>query len=343
MSFHFLSQQIIATMDTHVRFRVLLDHIVKKVSFPEMPTLQELIKGVQETFAISEDISLQYKDTDFDDFFTLTSTDDLKDKDTLKIIYVEPPTLILSNINCDSTLNSSLVEMAFEKSSQCSSSAESDDTVILPPPHPTTPMHQPWPREFPLPCFSYTTEMALKQGMIEYEKDGTLPCHNKCFPHLKTNILECLADAMYTYTAYANDTQRYAVAEALVNKYPCLREPGSFNGLYGWQQSLKYKVGNYRTKLRALGVPEVMINTLKQKSSDKQAKNVKKAKKCESNYFPPVPAWETPESLEITRVQLLAETKKKNNDQVINDLMSQTFSLRRQEVLSEGSNVATLL
>ncbi|KAI3353557.1 hypothetical protein L3Q82_020078 [Scortum barcoo] len=36
------------------------------------------------------------------------------------------------------------------------------------------------------------------------------------------------------------------VAEALVKKHPCLKEPGSFNGCYGWIQRLKYKMNNFR-------------------------------------------------------------------------------------------------
>lgn len=67
-------------------------------------------------------------------------------------------------------------------------------------------------------------------------------------PRVKSDILERLAEAMFSYTAYPNDAQRSVVAQALVEKHPCLKEPGSFNGTYGWQQSLKYKCGNYRTK-----------------------------------------------------------------------------------------------
>ncbi|KAI9536427.1 hypothetical protein NQZ68_033686 [Dissostichus eleginoides] len=39
-----------------------------------------------------------------------------------------------------------------------------------------------------------------------------------------------------------------------------LKEPGSFSGYYGWQQSIKYKMANYRTKLRGYGVPEAPSN-----------------------------------------------------------------------------------
>lgn len=49
--------------------------------------VEELVAAVKEAFSITGNISLQYKDEDFDDFFTLTSTNKLKDKATLKVVY----------------------------------------------------------------------------------------------------------------------------------------------------------------------------------------------------------------------------------------------------------------
>ncbi|KAF3858999.1 hypothetical protein F7725_021398 [Dissostichus mawsoni] len=88
-----------------------------------------------------------------------------------------------------------------------------------------------------------------------------------------------------------------------------LKEPGSFSGYYGWQQSIKYKMANYRTKLRGYGVPEVMCNALTRKrpAEQKSAKSVKKPRKAELNYFPPYPAGEDEESQEQERIQLLSE------------------------------------
>lgn len=43
-----------------------------------------------------------------------------------------------------------------------------------------------------------------------------------------------------------------SVAEALIKRHPCLSEPGSFNGCYGWKQRLKTIMGNYRTVQNAL-------------------------------------------------------------------------------------------
>lgn len=109
---------------------------------------------------------------------------------------------------------------------------------------------------------------------------------------------------MYTYTAYPSGAQISDVAEALCTKYPFLREPGSFSGFYGWQQSLMYKMANYRTKLRGFGVPDVMCNALKCKSpaDQRSVKSVKKPRKAEVNYLLPYPEGENEESQEQERI-----------------------------------------
>lgn len=58
-------------------------------------------------------------------------------------------------------------------------------------------------------------------------KDGTLLRN----PAVKSNILDKLAESIFVYTAYPSSAQREQVAEALVLKHPCLRDPVSFNGL----------------------------------------------------------------------------------------------------------------
>lgn len=112
--------------------------------------------------------------------------------------------------------------------------------------------------------------------------------------------MERLAEIIFTYTAYLSQAQREQVTEALVTKHPCLRDPVSFNGLYAWHDSLKYKLGNYRAKVRHLGIPELNVNCLNRKSDADTvpAKKLKKAKKSEVNYpevFPPNPQGETDE------------------------------------------------
>ncbi|KAM9323053.1 uncharacterized protein KZ484_021139 [Pholidichthys leucotaenia] len=180
--------------------------------------------------------------------------------------------------------------------------------------------------------------MALRQGNEKFLKDGT----PLMAPSVKSDILERLAEAMFSYTAYPNDPQRAVVAQALIEKHPCLREPGSFNGCYGWQQSLKYKCGNYRSKLKMHGNPELVINTMKhkQESDRTPAKNIKKPRKCEVNYLPPHPAGETDDSLENVRLELIAASKTNGTCHVINDMMTKTYSCRRKEVVSQSVRVA---
>ncbi|MED6234246.1 hypothetical protein ATANTOWER_025319, partial [Ataeniobius toweri] len=121
--------------------------------------------------------------------------------------------------------------------------------------------------------------MYLERATEEYKKNGTLLPTSK----EKTDIMEKLAETIFTFTAYPSNTQVSYVAEVLVTKYSCLKEPGSFSGYYGWQQSIKYKMANYLTKLRGFGVPEVTCNAVKRKSpgDQKSTKKVKKPRKAE--------------------------------------------------------------
>lgn len=72
------------------------------------------------------------------------------------------------------------------------------------------------------------------------------------------------------------------VAESLVAKYPCLKEAGSETGWNGWKNSLTFKMGNYRSKMRQAGCQEVTVNAGKRSRSDPDSEpshsNIKRAK-----------------------------------------------------------------
>ncbi|PIO14016.1 hypothetical protein AB205_0173250 [Aquarana catesbeiana] len=194
-----------------------------------------------------------------------------------------------------------------------------------------------WPLEFTIPRFSHSTEMLLQSGNESFSKSGTL-FSIKDLISLLPDILGRLAEVIYEYTAYPSSAQLSQVAETLVKTHPCLKEPGSFNGCYGWIQRLKFKMKNFRYKLRGLGCPEIEVNSLKRKQAHDRtpAKNVKKPRKAEVNYLPPHPKGETTDSLERERVDLLHEVTKRGNCQVVAEKMAKTFSLRRQEVICEA-------
>lgn len=132
------------------------------------------------------------------------------------------------------------------------------------------------------------------------------------------------------------------VVEALIIKHPCLKEQGSVTGYYGWKISLKYKIGNYRTKLRNLGCTEMSINSMKnrQLSNSSSPNQVKKPRRAEVNFCPHYPAGEDRESPEKERVELLSEVKKRNNHQVIKEKMEKTFARRRYEVVQDMPFIA---
>ena len=337
------------------KLRVIIDDRIEKLVLPSgiPPTVEELQTIVKENFGISEEIqfSLQYLDSEFEDYFTLHKTDQIKHKDTIKVVYAATVILNLQQVDeslinsfgrqstdCDSVAYAeSSASNAESSASNAESSAEtssSHDTIILPRRRSTTERCQPWPKQFPIPQFAYETEMYLERASEDYRKDGKLLTAAK----VKADILEKLAETIYMYTAYPSSAQISDVAEALVKKYPCLKEPGSFSGYYGWQQSLKYKMANYRTKLRGYGVPEVMCNALKRKcpADQKSAKNVKKPRKAEVNYLPPYPAGEDEESQEQERIQLLTEVRKRDNKKLVKDKMAKTFAHRRNEIVNQS-------
>ncbi|XP_028298447.1 uncharacterized protein LOC114460738 [Gouania willdenowi] len=175
--------------------------------------------------------------------------------------------------------------------------------------------------------------MQLQQGNESFRDTGN---QLKIAPGLKSEILEKLAEEIFLYTAYPQNYQIDDVAGALIKKFPCLKEQ-SATGYYSWMISLKYKMANYRTKMRIIGCPEVTVNALKNKSSDEclPAKNVKKPKKAEVNFFPSHPAGETDESLEKVRLELLVDIRQRNTASRVREKMSKTFSYRRKEVVQE--------
>ena len=240
------------TASLGAKLRVILQESdIRRLDLPlGIPaTVGELEAVVRETFGITGNFVLHYKDVDFgEEYFSLNSTGELKDRDTIKVHIVEPPTVTLTFTDLDSSFGSasqisnpsSSAHTEVGSSSSCS--IASQDTVIL-----SSPEHghrsQHWPTEFEIPRFAYDTELVLAYGNDKYVTDGTPFRVNA----ILNDVLEKLAESIYHYVAYPSIDQFSDVALALIQKHPCLKEPGSYNECYGWIQRLKYKMGNYRT------------------------------------------------------------------------------------------------
>ncbi|KAL1276114.1 hypothetical protein QQF64_035737 [Cirrhinus molitorella] len=348
-------EQTDAPKSCPAKLRIILqEHDIRKLDLPHgIPgTVSELESIVRRAFGLIGNFTLHYKDADFgEEYFSLTSTSDIKDKDTIKVIYIaEPPTLTLTFTDVGSSIKSpskSCIESSLHTSvtdiypSVSSSCSGLQDTLICSSTEHKPQRSQRWPTEFPVPRFAYDTELVLAAGSEAFKKDGI----QLNFTPILPDILEKLAECIFNYVAYPTSAQLSDVAEALVQKHPCLKEPGLYNGCYGWRQRLKYKMGNYRAKLRGIGCPELDVNSVKKKRAHEKApaKNIKKPRKAEVNFLPPHPLGETEESLEQERVELLNEVKGGMNYLIINDKMAKTFSIRRQEIVTQATPVNDLI
>lgn len=70
---------------------------------------------------------------------------------------------------------------------------------------------------------------------------------------------------------------------------------------------------------------------------------MKRPRRAELNYFPPLPNGETPESMELERVSLLTELQIRNNRQTVKEKMAKTFGYRRQEIVHEQVRIANVV
>ncbi|CAM4528940.1 unnamed protein product [Leuciscus chuanchicus] len=83
-------------------------------------------------------------------------------------------------------------------------------------------LRQQWPEFFDIPNFSVDVEYRLRQADLAFMKDET----RMTLPRdMKHDILEKLAETMYSFKAYPEDDDFSSVAKALISKHPCLTEP----------------------------------------------------------------------------------------------------------------------
>lgn len=101
------------------------------------------------------------------------------------------------------------------------------------------------------------------------------------------DILDSIAQEIFSFKAYPNNQELEFVSAALIEKYPCLKDPGSGTGYYSWTMSIKYKVGNYHQKLRSAGCTEVTVN---QKKSEQGLQMFKESKEMRGKLPPRQPS-----------------------------------------------------
>ncbi|KAI9525218.1 hypothetical protein NQZ68_009898 [Dissostichus eleginoides] len=187
------------------------------------------------------------------------------------------------------------------------------------------------------PQFAHDVELLLTQANLWHAKDGSVMVIPK---GVKTDILDTLADVMSKISDYPEKRHYETVVKALVEKHPGLKDPGSEKGWQSWFYSLKFKLGNYRKKLSAAGCHEVVVN--KRKGVEAKGSRHKKSK-GEVNYCPDLPEGQSTDDMEEKRQQMEMEMPKKDPDhQLIEVLMSDTFSQRRREIVGDQPLITEL-
>lgn len=227
-----------------------------KLTLPNgMPDSVEALKeAIKRQFSLPGRFRLQYRDIEFDnEFVNLTEISEIKDKSTVKVIYLTDE---LDTTTCQPVLR-------WLDDSYLSTAS---DTDILSSPESTSSgssfRSQPWPQNFQIPQFNYEVQIQLERANQAFLNSGSRLSPS---PKLKSDKLDGLASEIVKYKVYPSSSEFDDVAQALITKYPCLKEQGSVTGFYGWKISLKYKMANYCTRLRNIGCPELSINAAKEK------------------------------------------------------------------------------
>ena len=206
-------------MANPIRLLILLsDDSSERMDLPLVPdTVEELIEQVKEACKLTGGIRLQYKDVDFGGtFVNLSSTSSIKDLTTIKVIPSVPDTDIILEF-----IDSGPSNLSDLDSSSFSVHTDSDDKVILSSNSSERLRTEPWSKEFNIPPFSFETEGQLEKGNAEYTENQT-----RLTPSSKmlSDILERLAEKIFSNKAYPTDADLSDVAKALTRKHPCLRQ-----------------------------------------------------------------------------------------------------------------------
>ncbi|XP_041650523.1 sterile alpha motif domain-containing protein 3-like [Cheilinus undulatus] len=305
---------------------IITEADIRKMTMTTQPnSVEDLIDWLQSSLQVNYSFTLQFQDPDFNnELCNLTDLSELPDKPTIKIVPII-----------------TLVPVA-APAEACSDSSSLADTEILS--NSSLDRSFQWPEEFEIPKFPVDVEYRLRQGNLLYLRDGA---HLQVTKELKHDILEKLAETLYTYDAYPSKQDFEAVAKALVQTHPCLKEPGSSSGWEGWKNSMKFKMGNYRNKMRLLSRREVTVNSGKRgryTDGGPPHKDIKKPRKGEINFLPKNPEGKDDRNLEASRQVLVSEMMKKTpNGSLIKKEMDVTFALRRKEVVEDVYEISQMV
>ncbi|KAL4000610.1 F-box and leucine-rich repeat protein 13 [Sarotherodon galilaeus] len=302
--------------------------LIRKIQLSTVPeSVKQLQDELQATLGLEGDFAIQYEDPDFGN--ALCNLMDINElpagRAVLHLIWEENASASPPQTPSDHSAISS-IDTASVSSASSFSPSSSTQTYMR--------STSQWPNPFPIPTFSYDIELKLRKGNEVYERAGA---NLSVTRDIKMEVLDKLAQEMFAIKAYPDKNEIRSVAQELVSKHPCLNEPGNGTGYDGWATSIKFKLGNYRSKLNQAGCSEVAVNRKRRGEEDDSGSNrfsLKKPKRGEVNFIPDAPENYNDESLENERCILEDEMKKRDkNMALVTQKMDITFSLRRKEVV----------
>ncbi|XP_073785892.1 uncharacterized protein [Danio rerio] len=300
---------------------------IRRVELPQRPQSVDQLKSfLSEKCQLENgDFLIQFEDLDFNnELCNLNDINELPaEKATLKLLWEEvcPSQGVAGDSNSVSSLDTASMP-------SCHSGDQSPESSVLR----NLRSAEKWPSTFNIPTFPLDVELRLRKANEVYQQTNKPLNVSR---EMKSQILDKIVQAIFDIKAYPDAYEIQSVASCLVQKHPCLTEPGKRTGWDGWVMSIKFKLGNYRAKLKEAGCSELSVNC-KRKSCEGMVERpyMKKPKRAEVNFLPDHPEGHTEDSLEEVRLAMINEMKKKKKDlTVIHRQMQETFSLRRKEVV----------
>lgn len=150
---------------TPIRLLVILneDSSIRMELHEGIPnSLEELINKVKHACGLDRNIRLQYKYIDFGSMFVnLTTTAAIKDLTILKVIQLDPDSTTV--ILCPVDRSVSNISSFGLDSDDSSVSAHTNDTILLSSGSSDSLRTQQWPQVFPIPRFSYDTDVNCRK------------------------------------------------------------------------------------------------------------------------------------------------------------------------------------
>ncbi|PIK59976.1 hypothetical protein BSL78_03131 [Apostichopus japonicus] len=153
-----------------------------------------------------------------------------------------------------------------------------------------------WPEVFQVPKVGPELELVFEDGNRKYLSEGKK--HLDLSKDHKSQFLDAIANRIWEYKAYPTHMEYTEVAKAIMRTYPCLAEKGSSSGYDEMLNSIKFKMGNLRAKMRKLDCMELNVNSRKRSYPGTSSSKHKKPKRAEINYLPDIPIGEDATSME---------------------------------------------